>query len=43
MDTKFHDAVVEIASEQSTEQTVVVLSDLQLALIGGGGGDVIFA
>ena len=42
MDTKFHDAVV-VASEQLTEQTVVVLSDLQLALIGGGGGDVIFA
>lgn len=43
MDMKFDDAIAEIAAEKSNEQTVVVLSDFHLALIGGGGGDVVFA
>ena len=43
MDTKFRDAAVEVASEQPAEPAVLVLSDFQLALIGGGGGDVVFA
>ena len=43
MDVKIQDAVTEVAAEYIDQQPIFALTDLQLALIGGGCGDVVFA
>ncbi len=40
--TKTEIALVEEATKEASQQDVRELSDLQLALVGGGMGDVIF-
>jgi hypothetical protein len=40
--TKTEIALVQEASQEANEQNVRELTDLQLALVGGGMGDVIF-
>ena len=41
--TKVETIVLQEATNEATDYQLAVLSDFQLALIGGGGGDVVFA
>jgi hypothetical protein len=41
--TKIELALVEEAIEKSSAEQLKQLADLQLALVGGGNGDVVFA
>ena len=43
MDLNLQEVVAEMVAEQIDQQPICALSDLQLALIGGGCGDVVFA
>ena len=43
MDTKLQNEVIEFNTEVGEQQPMIALSDLQLALVGGGSGDVVFA
>lgn len=41
--TKVEAIVMQRAADEATDFQLAELSDSQLALIGGGGGDVVFA
>lgn len=43
MNLKIQDVVVDNATDEVEQHTIFALTDFQLALVGGGGGDVVFA